>query len=151
MALLVLLGILLVLVALPITYAVTNPVVGVADDLTTTTPYVEVDSELATMLANTRGYEIQVLAAGTYALSYRRAPAWALVLGLLTFPFGILIILFSRERLTLTFSATAIGSGTRLLVFGRVHEKLARATGAAVQLRLDRLRAAPDDEAQPHF
>lgn len=136
MVLLVVLGIFFVLAAAAVVYAITNPVVNVADDLNTTTPYTEVDSELADLLGNTRGYDVQLMAPGTYALSYRRAPAWALVLGLLTFPVGILIVLLARERLTLTLSATATESGTRLLVFGRVHEKLARATGAAVQRRL---------------
>jgi hypothetical protein len=136
MVLLVVLGIVFVLAAVPVVYAITNPVVNVADDLTTTTTYAEVDSELADLLCNTRGYDVQLIAPGTYALSYRRTPAWALVLGLLTLPLGILIVLLARERLTLTLSATPTESGTRLLVFGRVHEKLARATGAAVQRRL---------------
>jgi hypothetical protein len=132
----------LALVALPVVSAIRNPIVNVADDLSTTTPYTEVDSELAQLLGEARGYVVQLVAPGTYALSYRRAPAWALVVGLLTFPIGILIVVFSREKLTITFSATAIESGTRLLVFGRVHERLARATGTAVQARLEQLRPA---------
>ena len=142
MVLLLLFAILMALVALPVVSAIRNPIVNVADDLKTTTPYAEVDSELAQLLGDTRGYEVQVVAPGTYALSYRRAPAWALVLGLLTFPIGILVVVFSREKLMLTFSATPIESGTRLLVFGRVHERFARATGTAIQVRLERLRAA---------
>ena len=151
MALLLVLGILLVLVSVPVVLAISNPVVNVVDDMTTTTPYAEVDSELTKLLGNSRGYEIQMMAPGTYTLSYRRSPAWALVLGLLTFPIGILIVLFAREKLTLTFSATATESGTRLLVFGRAHEKLACATGGAIQLRLERLRAVTGDEDHLHL
>jgi hypothetical protein len=151
MALLLLLGVALVLVSLPVVFAILNPVVNVVDDLTTTALYVEVDSELAQLLGNSRGYDIQMMAPGTYTLSYRRTPTWALVLGLLTFPIGILIVLFAREKLTLTLSATATESGTRLLVFGRVHEKLALATGAGIQLRLERLRAGTGDEDHLHL
>jgi hypothetical protein len=146
MVLLVVLAIIFVLVALAVVYSITNPVVNVADDLTTASPYAEVDSALAQLLANTRGYEVQLMAPGTYALTYRRAPAWALVLGLLTFPLGILVVWLCRERLTLTFSATAVEAGTRLLVFGRVHQKLALATGTAIQHRLERSTAAANGE-----
>ena len=132
----VVLGVLLVLVSLPVVYAFINPVLDVADELNTTAPHAEVDAVVTELLGNSRGYDIQMMASGTYTLSYRRSPAWALMLGLLTLPIGILIILFVRERLTLTFSATATESGTRLLVFGRAHEKLALTTGAALQRRL---------------
>lgn len=150
---LVVLGVLLLLalIAVPIVLDIRNPVVSVVDDLTTTVGYAEVDSELTKLLANSRGYDIQMMAPGTYSLSYRRSPGWALVLGLLTFPIGILIVLFAREKLTLTLSATATGSGTRLLVIGRVHEKLALATGSAIQLRLDGLRAGTGDQNRPHL
>jgi hypothetical protein len=153
MVLLVVVGfvLLLALISVPILLDIRNPVVSVLDDLTTTAPYAEVDSELTKLLGNSRGYDIQTLGPGTYTLSYRRSPGWALVLGLLTFPIGILIVLFAREKLTLTLSATATESGTRLLVVGRVHEKLALATGTAVQLRLDGLRAGTGGEQQPHL
>lgn len=153
MVFLVVLGVvlLLALVAVPIVLDIRNPVVSVVDDLTTTAPYAEVDAELMKLLGNSRGYDIQMMVPGTYTLSYRRSPGWALVLGLLTFPIGILIVLFAREKLTLTLSATATESGTRLLVIGRVHEKLALATGTAIQLRLDGWRAGAGDENHPHL
>jgi len=151
MVLLIVLGVLLVLVSLPIVFDIINPVVNVADDLSTTAHYAEVDSEVAQLLGNSRGYDIEMLTPGTYTLSYGRFPTWALVLGLLTFPIGILIVWFARERLTLTFSATATESGTRLLVFGRAHQKLALVTGAELQLRLDELRAVTGDENHPNL
>ena len=151
MVVLLVLGVLLFvfLLAMPLVYAVVNPVVNVADDLATTAPYAKVDAALVELLGNTRGYELQVRAPGTFSLSYRRAPMWSLVLGLLTFPLGILIVLFARETLTLTFSATPTGTGTRVLVLGRAHQKLALATGTAVQVRLERLRAAADSPLPP--
>jgi hypothetical protein len=151
MALVVVLGLLLILVTLPVVRAFTNPIVTVADDLDTTAPYADVDAALAKLVGGTRGYDVQMPVPGTYTLSHRRSPAWALVLGLVTFPAGILIIWLAREQLTLTLSATATDSGTRVLALGRVHRKLARTAGAAVTHRLARLEGTAADVVQPHL
>lgn len=141
----VVLGVLFVLACLPVVFEIINPVVNVVDELMTTAPFSAVDSELTRLLGDSRGYDIQMMAPGTYNLSYRRSPAWALVLGLITFPIGVLLLLFARETLTLTFSATPTESGTRLLVFGRAHRKLATACGTALQLRVQRLQLLASD------
>jgi hypothetical protein len=65
MTLLLLFVVLLGLVALPVVAAIRNPIVNVADDLNTATPYAEVDSELAQLLGGTRGYDVQLVAPGT--------------------------------------------------------------------------------------
>ena len=135
MALLVVLGILVVLVAIPVVRALSNPIVNVADELRTTQSYVEVDAEVAALLGRARGYDLRMAVPGTYSLSYRTTPAWALVLGVLTFPVGLLVIFLARETLTLTVSVTGLEPGARIVVVGRSHTKVAIAVGEALQKR----------------
>jgi hypothetical protein len=130
------LGTLVLLIALAVVRSVMNPAVNVVDDQMSQRPYSEVDADVARLLGGTRGYDVRMVLPGTYTLSYRRTPAWALVLGVVTFPIGILIILLSRETFVLTFSVTATEAGTRVTVVGRAHEKVALAVGAAIERRL---------------
>jgi hypothetical protein len=73
---------------------------------------------------------------GTYLMSYRRTPGWALVLGLLTFPLGVFVVLLCRETLTLTIAVTAGEAGTRVTMVGRAQANVVRAMGAALRRRL---------------
>jgi hypothetical protein len=58
------------------------------------------------------------------------------VLGVVTFPIGILIIFLAWETFVLTFSVTSLGAGSRVTVVGRAHEKVALAVGTAIERRL---------------
>jgi hypothetical protein len=136
MGLLVVITILVVLVAAQVVRSIMNPVVTVVDDRRSARPYAELDADVARLLGGTRGYDLRMVLPGTYTLSYRRTPGWALLLGLVTFPIGILIILLSRETFVLTFAVTATEAGSRVTVVGRAHEKVALAVGAAIERRL---------------
>jgi len=136
MGMLVVLAILAVLVTVPIVRAIMNPIVTVVDDRTSARPYAELDADVARLLGSTRGYDLRMVLPGTYTLSYRRTPGWALVLGVLTFPIGILVFFLARETFVLTFSVTALEAGSRVTVVGRAHEKVALAVGAAIERRL---------------
>jgi hypothetical protein len=136
MAVFVVLTILAVLIALAVVRAIMNPIVTVVDDRTSVRPYSELDADVARLLGSTRGYDLRMVLPGTYTLSYRRTPWWALVLGVVTFPIGILIIFLARETFVLTFSITALGAGSRVTVVGRAHEKVALAVGTAIERRL---------------
>jgi hypothetical protein len=142
MGMFVVLTILAVLIALPVVRSIMNPIVTVVDDRTSSRPYAEVDADIARLLGSTRGYDLRMMLPGTYTLSYRRTPGWALLLGVVTFPVGILIILLARETFVLTFSVTATEAGTRVTVVGRAHEKVALAVGAAIERRLGEPLAA---------
>jgi hypothetical protein len=76
-----------------------------------------------------------MLLPGTYTLSYRRTPGWALVLGVVTFPIGLLVIILSRETLTITVSVTSSGDSTRITVVGQANRDVALAIGAALDRR----------------
>lgn len=136
------LGAILVLLAIPVFRSITNPVVTVADHLSTGTSYDAADVAVADLLGTSRGYDLQLLVPGTYQLSYRRAPAWAIVLGVLTFPLGIAVIMLARETLTLTVSLAAVGTGTRVTVVGRAHKNVAEGVGAGLERRLTTATAA---------
>jgi hypothetical protein len=127
------LGALVVLLALPVVRAVTNPVVSVADHLTTAMPYDEADLAVVALLQSARGYDVALMAPGTYRLSYRRTPAWAIVLGILTFPLGIVLILLARETFTLTVSLVPAQAGTRVTVVGKAHRSVAEGVGEGLQ------------------
>ncbi|MFZ2177735.1 MAG: hypothetical protein WAW17_27655, partial [Rhodococcus sp. (in: high G+C Gram-positive bacteria)] len=58
-----------------------------------TTSYADADSEVAQILGATRRLEFRMVLPGTYTLSYRHYPGYALVLGILTFPLGLLLLL----------------------------------------------------------
>lgn len=137
MGLVVVAAIFLALIAVPVVRSFNNPVVTVADVTTSARPYDDVDADVARLLGSSKGYELQMVLPGTYTLSYRRTPGWALVLGVVTFPLGILIMLLARETLTLTISVTAAERGTRVTVVGQANQKLARAIGAAIERRLE--------------
>jgi hypothetical protein len=130
------LGVLLVLVAIPMVRSITNPVVTVADHVTSATPYDDADVAVADLLQSARGYDLALLVPGTYQLCYRRTPAWAIALGILTFPIGILVFLLARETFTLTISLVRVEIGTRVTVVGKAHRNVAEGVGAGLQRRL---------------
>ena len=135
MAFVMVLALVVALVAVPIVRSSLNPVVTVVDELHTTAAYDAVDAEVAQLLGSTRGYELRMLLPGTYTLSYRRTPGWALVLGVVTFPIGLLVIILSRETLTITVSVTSSGDSTRITVVGQANRDVALAIGAALDRR----------------
>jgi hypothetical protein len=135
MAFVLVLALVVALVAVPIVRSSLNPVVTVVDELRTTAAYDAVDAEVAQLLGRTRGYELRMLLPGTYTLSYRRTPGWALVLGVVTFPIGLLVIILSRETLTITVSVTSSGDSTRITVVGQANRDVALSIGAALDRR----------------
>lgn len=133
---LLILGFLATVALVPTIYAWSNPIVNVVDELTSSTPYAVADTEVAQILGATRRLEFRMVLPGTYTLSYRHYPTYALVLGVLTFPLGLLLLFLVREILMLTVSVTEAGRGSRVTVVGRAHTKLALAVGETLSGRL---------------
>lgn len=116
-----------------------NPLTNVADELRSPLPATVVESVAVPVLRATTRSDLEVVLPGTFRLSYRTIPLLAWLLAVFMFPVGLLALWFLRETQTLTVSIAAEGSGSRIRVFGRVHEKLALALGRSLQVQLQRV------------
>ena len=56
---------------------------------------------------------------GTWIHTVSRVPAWAIVIGVLTLPIGLLLIALVREHADLTLRVVPEGTGCRLRLVGR--------------------------------
>jgi hypothetical protein len=119
-----------------------NPIENVADELHSPLPFAEVDRRVAKVLDTTTRTGLRMVLPGTYTLSYRHTPGIAIVLGIMTFPIGLLMMFIMRRDLQLTISITSDGTGSLIRVVGRTHRKLAVTVGEAVSRNLDRAVAA---------
>jgi hypothetical protein len=126
-------GATLVVVALAVAAWWGNPVVEVADELSSVMPLDQVQALIDGALAVLPGAQVLAVLPGTRTLSYRHHPRYSVLLGILTLPIGLLVLLLVRETLQLTVSATAQEGSTRVLVAGRAHKKLAAALGDALR------------------
>jgi hypothetical protein len=123
----------LVTVALAVALFSTNPVVDVADEMTTPMSSVEAEARIGEALAVVPGVTVRQVLPGTRTIVYRHPPRYSVLLGILTLPLGLLVLLFVRETLLLTVSVARVEGGTRILVAGRAHRKLSSALGEALQ------------------
>ena len=128
--LLALVALVVVLVLLAVAASVTNPVVDVADELSSSLSPEAVASAVGETLAALPRTQLRLVLPATWTVSYRRHPRYAVLLGILTLPIGLLVLLLVRETLQLTVSVTRDDDHTRVLVVGRAHQKLALALGA---------------------
>jgi hypothetical protein len=123
----------LALLAVSVASYIGNPVLDVADELTTTLPAPEAESVVADVLTAVPYTERRSVLPGTWTVSYRHHPRYAVLLGILAFPVGLLVILFVRETLVLTVTITSDAGGSKVAVVGRAHQKLALALGDALK------------------
>lgn len=72
---------------------------------------------------------------GTWVHTVSRAPAWAIVVGVLTLPLGLLLIFLVREHADLNIRIRPDGAGCRLRVVGRAPAP----TVAAVESWMERV------------
>ncbi|MGY2874612.1 hypothetical protein ACVW00_001802 [Marmoricola sp. URHA0025 HA25] len=123
----------LAVVALAVAVSWANPVVDVADETTTARSADEVRAVVAGALADLRGVQVRMDLPGTWTVSYRHHPRYAVLLAILSLPVGLLVLLFVRETLLLTISVTGDSGSTRILVVGHAHKKLAESLGERIQ------------------
>ncbi len=64
------------------------------------------------------GYRVTAQSPQSVTMERRYLPGWGVVVGILTFPIGILIWAVYRRSATLTFSFVPDGQGTRVVITG---------------------------------
>jgi len=126
---LVVIAVVLVVIAMSVAASWDNPVVEVADEMTTTMSVAQAESLIGEALAVVPRVQVCTVLPGTRTVSYRHHPRYAVALGILTLPVGLLVLLLVRETLLLTVSVTRDAGSTRVLVVGRAHKKPAVALG----------------------
>ena len=78
---------------------------------------------------------------GTWIHTVSRVPAWAIVVGVLTLPLGLLLIALVREHADLTLRVGPEGTGCRLRVVGRT----AASTLVSLESLVERLGPSADE------
>lgn len=119
----------------------TNPVSNVADEISSPLPVAAVESLVTSLLTSSPKVDVAMPFPGTYTLSYRTTPLFAIFLAIFAFPIGLLALWFVHEKQSLTVSITSEGDGSRVRVVGRAHKKLALALGDALRIQLKGLPA----------
>lgn len=79
-----------------------------------------------TVAASGMGYKVEKPDASTMVVVRRYCPTWAIIVGILLFPLGLLLIFFYKvdDRLTIT-GADADSGGARYTVLGRTDKMFA--------------------------
>jgi hypothetical protein len=122
-----------VVIVLAVAGSFGNAVVEVADEMATGMSVTDVEALIGEALASIPSAQARPVLPGTWTLTYRRHPRYSVVLGVLTLPVGLLLLILVRETLLLTVSVTRAGERTRVVVVGRAHAKLAVALGESLQ------------------
>ncbi|MGO4258027.1 hypothetical protein [Marmoricola sp. RAF53] len=112
-----------------------NAVTDVADEIVFDVQYAEVDAAMADLLGTARRVQLRMVLPGTYTVTYKRTPGWAIVVAIFGFPVGLLALFLGTVRYQLVLSVTPEGGATRVRVVGRVHRKFAEAIGKALWAR----------------
>lgn len=136
MAALVLVAVIAYAIGSTVLRSVFNPILPVDDTLLVDLPADKVNEEVAILLGTARRVEFSMTGQGGYQLAYTSYPGWSIALGVITFPLGLLFIYLARERLALNLTVAAEDGHTRIRVFGRIHKKLAEATGRALEIQV---------------
>jgi hypothetical protein len=104
-------------------------------------PPAAVDDELVTTFAPATRGRLRRAGPDGWTRSVSRTPAWAIVLGLLTLPLGVLLLLLVREHADLHLRVRPEGTGSRLRAVGRARS----ADAAALDSSMDRVAARLTD------
>jgi len=132
----------LIAVALFLAFSEGAPVVTVNDEVELSQAPESVERDVFGALGSIRGSTMTSLLPGHVVIVTKSTPAWAVLVGILVLPLGLLLIAFVRNEHVLNVRFLKHGAGTTVQVAGRSRKKVALAVGAA----FDRLgRPALDD------
>jgi hypothetical protein len=104
-------------------------------------PPQELDDEVVAAFAHAPGGRLRRAGPDGWTRSVSRTPAWAIVVGLLTLPLGVLLLLLVREHADLHLRVRAEGAGSRLRAVGRARSGDVEALGSS----MDRVAARLTD------
>lgn len=93
--------------------------VSIAGDWVLPLPAEDVERVVTDSLAAVPRTTLRAQGPGAWVYSVERAPGWAIFFGILTFPFGLLLILLVKERADLHIWVEPVPEGCRVRIVGR--------------------------------